>query len=130
MKLLRFFAVALALMPLCGRAWGIAGHAMIGDIAEWHLTPTALAKVRDMLAEEGFEHLAQVASWPDEIRNQRKETGPWHYVDIPLTEKEYDSDRDCPKGDCVIDAISRFRKILADPYKSSLDRREALKFLV
>jgi hypothetical protein len=130
MKLLRIFALSLFLLPFAGRAWGIAGHAMIGDIAEWHLTPAALAKVKAMLAEEGFEHLAQVASWPDEIRNQRKETGPWHYVDIPLSESSYDPDRDCPKGDCVIDAINRYRAVLADPYKSPLERREALKFLV
>ena len=130
MKLLRIFALSLCLLPLSGRAWGVAGHAMIGDIAEWHLTPTALAKVRAILAEEGFEHLAQVASWPDEIRSQRKETGPWHYVDIPLTETAYDPDRDCPKDNCVIAAINRFRVILADPYKSPLERREALKFLV
>lgn len=118
------------LLPRAGFAWGIAGHAMIADIAEWHLTPAARAQVQALLRDEGYEHLDQIGSWADEIRPQRKEASPWHYVDIPLTESAYDAARDCPKGDCVIDAINRFRKVLGDRSKSIEERREALKFLV
>jgi hypothetical protein len=130
MKLVKITALLLCLLPQAGRAWGIAGHAMIAEIAEWHLTPAALAEMRRLLAEEGFEHLDQIGSWADEIRPQRKEASPWHYVDIPLTADSYDPARDCPKGDCVIDAINRYRAILADKAKPAADRREALKFLV
>jgi hypothetical protein len=130
MKLVKTAILLLCLLPYAGRAWGIAGHAMIADIAEWHLSPAALAEAHRLLAEEGFEHLDQVASWADEIRPQRKEASPWHYVDIPLTANSYDAARDCPKGDCVIDAIARYRAVLADKSKPAADRREALKFLV
>lgn len=127
---LLLLSALLALTPQSGRAWGIAGHAMIADIAEWHLTPAALSEVHRLLGEEGWEHLDQVSSWADEIRPQRKEANPWHYVDIPLTEHSYDPARDCPKGDCAIDAINRYRVILSDKSKSTAERREALKFLV
>ena len=29
--------------------------------------------------------VASVSSWADEIRRSRAETGPWHYIDIPIT---------------------------------------------
>ncbi|MBV8156427.1 MAG: S1/P1 nuclease, partial [Dyella sp.] len=121
--------ICLALAP-GAHAWGQLGHSVVADLAQRHLSPAAEAEVERLLAPENTKSLADIASWPDEIRNQRKETGPWHYVDIPLTESKYDPERDCPKGDCVIDAINRFRTVLADPYKSPLERREALKFLV
>jgi len=130
MRIATITALLLCLLPQAGRAWGIAGHAMIAEIAEWHMSPAALAETRRLLAEEGFEHLDQVGSWADEIRPQRKEASPWHYVDIPLTADSYDAARDCAKGDCVIDAINRYSAILADRSKPDADRREALKFLV
>jgi hypothetical protein len=125
-----FLGLALLLAPNAGKAWGIAGHAMIADIAEWHLTPAALAQIHFLLADEGYDHLDQISSWADEIRPQRKEASPWHYVDIPLSATSYDAARDCPKGDCVIDAINRYSAVLADRSKSVEERREALKFLV
>ena len=45
------------------------------------------------------------ANWADEIRDQRRETGAWHYVDIPLDAPGYDPRRDCPRGDCVVAQI-------------------------
>jgi hypothetical protein len=122
-------AIALLLSPAVSRAWGLTGHAMIADIAEAHLSPAARAQVRALLAEEGLQHLDQVSSWADEIRPLRKEAAPWHYVDIPLTDDHYDAARDCPKGDCVIDAINRYRAILADRTQPAAARLEALKFI-
>lgn len=129
-RFISLLALGLLLAPGAGFAWGIAGHAMIADIAEWHLTPAALAQVHALLADEGYQHLDQISSWADEIRPQRKEANPWHYVDIPLSATFYDAARDCPKGDCVIDAINRYSAVLADRRKSVEERREALKFLV
>jgi hypothetical protein len=123
-------AFTLLLTPQSGHAWGVIGHWAVGDIAEWHLTPKALDQVHLLLADEGWEHLDQVASWPDVIRPQRKETGPWHYVSIPLTEDRYLPERDCVKDDCVIGAINRFRLVLADRSQPVAVRCEALKFLV
>jgi hypothetical protein len=125
-----FLLIAALLAPLCGRAWGIVGHAAIADIAEAHLTPAALAEMRALLADEGFEHLDQVASWADEIRKERPEASPWHYVDIPLTASSYDAGRDCANDNCVIGAIARLRAVLGDRGKPAAERREALKFLV
>jgi hypothetical protein len=121
---------ALALLPGRGQAWGVTGHAIVADIAERHLTPAALEQVHALLREEGWEHLDQVASWPDTIRKERPEASPWHYTDIPLTESTYLPARDCKNGDCAVEAIKRFTAILADRGLPAAKREEALKFLV
>ncbi len=121
---------ALLIQPERGQAWGVLGHAIVADIAEHHLTPEALEQIHALLRDEGFEHLDQVASWPDTIRKERPEASPWHYVGIPLTEDAYVPERDCKNGDCAIEAIRRFAIILADRSQPVAARREALKFLV
>jgi hypothetical protein len=121
---------ALSLLPGRGLAWGVTGHAIIADIAEHHLSPQALDQAHALLREEGFEHLDQVASWPDTIRKERPEASPWHYVDIPLTESAYVPERDCRNGDCAVEAIRRFTAILADRSQPAAKREEALKFVV
>ena len=120
----------LLILPERGQAWGVIGHAIVADIAEHHLSHEALDQMHALLRDEGFEHLDQVASWPDTIRKERPEASPWHYVAIPLTENTYLPDRDCKQGDCAIEAIRRFTAILADRSQTALARREALKFLV
>jgi len=122
--------LALLSLPGRGQAWGVTGHAIVADIAEHHLTPAALEQVHTLLREEGWEHLDQVASWPDTIRKERPEASPWHYTDIPLTEDAYVPARDCKNGDCSIEAIRRFTAILADRTQPAAKREEALKFLV
>ena len=67
-------------------AWGPEGHAMIAEIAEMRLSDQAKAQVADLLSRDdsNAEHLDEIASWADAVRPVRKETAPWHFVDIPL----------------------------------------------
>jgi hypothetical protein len=91
--------------------------------------------VRELLALENATTLAEVSAWADEIRPQRRETGRWHYVDIPIhppagTPAAYDSARDCPRGDCVVAKIDQFAAVLRDTSAPARERIEALKFVV
>jgi len=74
--------------------------------------------------------LPSIASWADQVRNQRRETEHWHYVDIPIDKPHLDMARDCPKGDCVLAKIEDLRKALKDPATGAVQRREALMFVV
>lgn len=123
-------AIATASFSAGALAWGPEGHAIVADIATLHLTPQALAQVHELLALENFHGLDQVASWPDAIRHEQPETGPWHYVDIPLASNHYDPVRDCLDGDCVVSRIPDFVRILADRSASPQQRLRALKFVV
>jgi hypothetical protein len=86
-------AVIFAQAPVA-QAWGVEGHAVIADIAEAHLTPQSRAAVHELLATENYTHLAEVASWADYVRLQRRYTAPWHFVNIPLDVPSYDPARD------------------------------------
>jgi len=108
-------------------AWGNEGHRIIADIAWDHLNDTARANLRPFL---GDYDLASISVWADDIRKQRSETGPWHYVDISPESGGYDAAKDCPEDNCVVAQIDKFAKILGDPQQPFAARSEALKFLV
>lgn len=123
------FAASLAVATMVGPAWGWGrlGHRVAGKIAEDRLTPTARAAVRDLL--EPGESLADVSTWADEYRRDHPETGPWHYINVPITEPKYDRKFE-PKEGCVVVKVEDFRKILADPTVPKPERQKVLKFLV
>jgi len=144
-------AAALACLPAVGRAWGTNGHAMVADIAQAQLSEPAIqAEIARLLpfAKEidsgtlPATNLADIASAPDAWRaGGHPETGPWHYVDIPLRAPSYDEARDChqsPDGkepppaedNCVVAKLPEFVAILADKSRSDRERGHALAFVV
>ncbi len=127
LRILIASALLLATTTTLARAWGRVAHRVAGKIAEARLTPAAKAAVAALL--EPGETLADVSTWADEVRRDRRESGPWHYINIPITEPRYDP-RFVPKEGCVITKIDDFRKILADTSRPRIERAEALKFLV
>lgn len=107
--------------------WYDEGHRLVARLAESRLTPRAAAAIHELLSGES---LAAASSWADQIRGQRRETAPLHYVNIPLGSDAYRPERDCPGGRCIIAAIERDRLILADSSAGPARRAEALRFLV
>jgi hypothetical protein len=82
-------AITAALLLLLGvrapaLAWGSEGHRVVAEIAEQYLEPATARQIRELLAIENATTLAQVSTWADEIRPQRRETARWHFVDIPI----------------------------------------------
>jgi hypothetical protein len=121
-------------------AWGPQGHRLVARVATDHLTPTARQNVGWLL---GHQTLADVAVWADQFRDDNRQTGYWHYTDIPPEAKAYDRDRDCPRQpgvaagdradkwrDCAVDRILYNQERLANTSLDRADRAIALKFLV
>jgi len=129
LRLLPVLGVLLLIAP-AALAWGPEGHAIVADIAQRHLTPSASREVRRLLALEGDTRLDQISSWPDEIRKDHPETGPWHYVDIPLRAPGYNRRRDCPHGNCIVVKLPQFLRVLADRKAAPRVRLEVLKWVV
>src|SRR4030088_2497201 len=111
-------------------AWGPEGHSIVAEIAQRRLRPDAAALVASLL---GPGHsLASIASWADDMRDERPETANWHFVDIPINVRAYDPGRDCvaskKSGDCIILELGRGK---TDLNCASGDKKiEALKFAV
>jgi nuclease S1 len=78
----------------------------------------------------GTDQLAKVATWADDIRPQRRETAPWHYVNIPSSAKNYDSQRDCPEGECVVEKLKQFSAKLRDGRQPLSARQDALRWVI
>ncbi len=125
---MRQLAVLFSLLCTSLHAWGPEGHRLVAQIAQGMLTPAAADRVRATLAPG--ESIVALSSWADETRKIRKETEPWHFIDIPIDSSGLDMKRDCPPAGCVISKIAEFRKRWRDDTLPAPERREALLFLV
>jgi len=78
----------------------------------------------------GAKDMADVASFADKYRSHHRDTGPWHYVDIPLDANHFIHSRDCPDSACVIDAINHFEQVLNKKTLDDSTKAYALAFLI
>jgi hypothetical protein len=108
-------------------AWGVQGHQVVAAIAWRELSPPARAEALRLLALETGQSLPSISTWADEHRGPA--TAPWHYLNFPRGTCQFDAQRDCPDGQCVLGAIERQRALLASP-ATDAERLRALKYLV
>jgi nuclease S1 len=117
----------LGLSSNLARAWGEDGHKIVATLADAQLSPVARREVNRLLALEPGQSLASISTWADEHRNPA--TAAWHYVNFPRGNCNYQPERNCPDGKCVVAAIDRqieTLRITGDDVK----RLTALKYLV
>lgn len=107
--------------------WWASGHRVVAEVAWLRLTPEVRNRVTGLLEGQSF---ADASTWADSIRPKRRETAPFHYVNIPTWAIRFEPREHCPDDACVIRAVERFRRVLADRAASPADRTEALRFLV
>jgi hypothetical protein len=119
---------AAVLMAAPGWCWGPEGHRLVAEIAWKHTTAAARAEITKLLPEG--ETVISVAPWADEVRPQRRETAPWHYINIPIEAPRGNWRPYCPGNECIVTAVERFAARLADQQLSAAEREEALRFLV
>ncbi|MET0937498.1 MAG: S1/P1 nuclease [Luteibacter sp.] len=118
------------------QAWGDIGHRIVAELAFRQLDASAKAEVERLLKADGSESLADVASWPDHLRNDPdqkglgKATAKLHYMDFLNGDCVYVPPRDCKDGECVVGGLEKYVAILGDRHKSDAERAEALKFVV
>jgi nuclease S1 len=115
-------------------AWGKKGHRVAGALADSRLTPIARAAVAELLAGDASlteRTLAGISNWADGAGLEaRRESRPWHYVNVAISSTRY-RDEDCDEArGCVISKIGEFRKVLRDPSATLARRREALLYFV
>lgn len=120
-------------------AWSQKAHAMVGDIATRLLTPAATLAVAELLRDDlgadgkpsGRATLAQVASWPDEVRPlpEYKATFAYHFDDIPIC-NEPDRAKYCRDGQCATAWFGKQLSTLKDKSANRRARNEALKWIV
>jgi hypothetical protein len=107
-------SLGLLRLPTAVLAWSGDGHQIACLIAEERLSPETKAAIHELLGVDANLSDAEICMFADNIRRERRETAPWHYVNVPTSQPAYDAERDGKDGANVIDAISRFEKVLAD----------------
>ena len=120
-------AVLLSWHPAPTTVWGGLGHRLIARIAAERISAPVRAEVDTLL---GGLTLREVAVWADSIRPARPETGPFHYINVPVDSTFTDWRRYCPPTGCILEALERYRALLADRSKPRAERSEALKWVV
>src|SRR5210317_853352 len=70
-------------------AWWDLGHSAVCEAALMQVTQETRQKVEELLAVESPERMlkpesfGQACSWADRIKPKRRETAPWHYLNVP-----------------------------------------------
>jgi len=121
-----YLAIILA-TPQGALAWGREGHQIIVIVAEHYMRPETATRMRELLAPESPE---EASVWADEYRHDHRETGLWHYIDIPLADSKIDLARECPNSDCVIAKTEEFLAVLKDPNAEKNAKVQALRFVI
>ncbi|MFC4764029.1 S1/P1 nuclease [Dyella koreensis] len=134
----RVLASLLATLVLApsAHAWGRQGHAIIAELAQRHLSPSAEAEIERLLAPDHTKSLADIASWADELRNDPAQQALWdktrglHYINFRSETCDYTPPRDCPDGLCIVGGLDHYVQVLEDRSQPDEARLQALKFVV
>ena len=107
-----------------GKAWGMLGHRVIGEVASKHLNESTKNKIQSIL---GHQTLAEVSTWMDDIKSDEKYDSlkPWHYVTIPDGMKYNETNLE-PKGD----VISGINFLVAELKKGGLEPQLEKEYLM
>jgi len=133
----------LALAPWRLWAWGCEGHQAMAVIAETRMTSHAREQalallrarpidpsLRRFCAVPGLDLMEDAATWADDLRNVRPETGGWHYIDIPLGARRSALREACPASGCILSALTAQMGLLRNPAADPETRAEALRFVI
>ena len=133
MKLRAFALAALLAVGTAANAWNATGHMVIAAIARANLDPIARAEAERLLKvgadRPGSDDFVTVASWADDIRNDRKGTGPWHYKDLFFRDDDKAPANHAEEPNAV-SKIREFTAILKDKSKPDAQRADALRFII
>jgi nuclease S1 len=131
MRCLRLGVALLCLwLPDGVQAWGDEGHEIVALIADHYLQPDVRGRVNLLLGTDASgltadRGIAAESTWADRYRQNHRETGDWHYVDIEMQNPDIRS-----AHGLLIAKIDQFRMELADPTTSAPQRLMALQFLL
>lgn len=125
-------AIALiAYLPFTAGAWGMNGHRIVGQIADYYLSTKARKAVMQVL---GTESPAMASNWPDFIKSDSTYNylGSWHYVNLPggLDQNGVFNFLDSYKEANVYNKIPEMIAILKDKQKTAAEKKMAMRLLI
>ena len=108
-------------------SWYDKGHRVVALIADANLTPEARKGIQELLP--AGTTLDDAAVWPDHERRGIGDLDLLHYVNIAENAKGYDQARDCPKRDCMVEALKWYLSNLANENAPTIIKRTAVRYV-
>ena len=124
-----FLSLMLLAVSNNAAAYGQNGHRVIGQIAEWHLTPATKQAIEKLL---GGDLLPEVTTWADEMRSSPdkkwRSRSKWHYISLDTLD---DFKPDAYDGEVkdVYTAIRKSIDVLTSPSSKQQEKEFYLRFL-
>jgi len=112
--------------------WSSKGHEIVGHIAQENLTDQVWKKVKTILRPQSSVNkaLARAAVWPDRTGRKIEDMNPFHFVNFTAEDTTYNRSRNCPRRNCIVEAILWYRRVMVDNEAPHNVRRIALRFVV
>ncbi|GGE87876.1 S1/P1 nuclease [Sphingomonas prati] len=121
-------------------AWWEYGHQTIATIAMAEVSPKTRAAIRRLIAQSPqlrtptcpIRSIEDASVWPDCVKplgDRFSYAYSWHYQNVDIC-KPFDIKTPCADGNCVSAQIERAARMLHDAKLPTVDRIEALAFLV
>ncbi|MDB6025331.1 MAG: hypothetical protein JWM68_1554 [Verrucomicrobiales bacterium] len=128
------FLIGFLVSGMSALAFGGLGHKTIAKVAESRLPEPIKAKIHAILKSES---ISDAAVWPDEIREKKEDAfnekhpgnAGWHFVNLPLGTKKYESSAFGSKTNDVVHSITLCIDVL-EGRSSEMSKRDALSWLV
>jgi len=121
----------IAYLPLNAGAWGMTGHRIVGQIADYYLTAKARKAVMQVL---GSESPAMASNWPDFIKSDSTYNylSSWHYVNLPgaLDRNGVFNFLDTDQQANVYNKIPEMIAILKNKTKTADEKKMAMRLLI
>ena len=125
-------ATAFVFVSVPALAWNASGHMVIAAIAERNLRPEIRLEAERLLkfgvTSQAYDFITGSA-WADDIRPQRQNTAPWHFINHYFRLDGKPTDKK-PAPESILTAIDHAVATLRDHSKPELDRADALRFLI
>ena len=121
----------IAYLPLTAGAWGMNGHRIVGQIADYYLTAKARKAVMGVL---GTESPAMASTWADFIKSDSTYNYlySWHYVNLPanLDQNGVFNFLDSYKEASVYSKIPEMIAVLKNKDKTGEEKKLAMRLLI
>ena len=121
----------IAYLPLTAGAWGMNGHRIVGQIADYYLTAKARKAVMGVL---GTESPAMASTWADFIKSDSTYNYlySWHYLNLPanLDQNGVFNFLDSYKEASVYSKIPEMIAVLKNKDKTGEEKKLAMRLLI
>lgn len=107
-------------------AWWDTGHEMVCSEAYKLLSQETKTIIKPLL--QGQETFGLSCLWADEIKQDRRDTRAWHYINLS-DDMQNTYEARCPENGCLIKAFYDQLKVLNNKDAVILERQEALWFI-